>query len=308
MEIYEMTPKDMIYPKTLLQLPRPPKKIYAMGNINLLQNKTLAIVGTRKNTEYGRKYTIKFARELSNVGITIVSGLALGIDAIAHRSSMNSLGRTIAVIGSGFNNVYPEENKKLYQEILKNDGCIISEYAPNTKVNMMNFPTRNRIIAGLSCGVLVIEAKYRSGSSITARKAIEQNKPVFCLPNRIGETTGVGTNNLIKIGAHLVTDVNEILIEIGENQITDETKKKLEKAIMREEAEEEKNQKEISKLKKMDRQYMSIYRALQKQPLNIEELALKTRKSIIELNQKITIMEIEGLVEICPGNTIKIKE
>ena len=303
-----MTPKDIIYPKALLQLSRPPKKIYAIGNINLLQNKALAIVGTRNNTEYGRKYTKKFARELSNVGITIVSGLALGIDTIAHKSSMESLGRTIAVLGSGFDNVYPKENKKLYQEILENEGCIISEYAPNAKVNMLNFPTRNRIIAGLSCGVLVTEAKHRSGSSITARKALEQNKPVFCIPNQIGEITGVGTNNLIKIGAHLVTDVNEILLELGEKQITDEIKKKLEKELKKEEAEEEKIQNSRSIVKKMDKQFRSIYRALQKQPLNIEELALKTRKSIIEINQKITIMEIEGLVETRPGNIIKIKE
>ena len=274
----------------------------------MLQNKALAIVGTRHNTEYGSKYTKKFARELSNVGITIVSGLAIGIDTIAHRSSMSSLGRTIAVIGSGFDNIYPEENKRLYQEILKNDGCIISEYAPNTKVNMLNLPTRNRIIAGLSCGVLVTEAKHRSGSSITARKALEQNKPVFCLPNQIGEKTGVGTNNLIKIGAHLVTDVNEILIQVGEKPITDEMKKKLEKDIKKEELEEEKIQNKRSIEQKMDRQYRIIYRVLQKQPLNIEQLAVKTKKSIIELNQKITIMEIEGLVETCPGNIIKIKE
>ena len=302
-----MTPKDVNYPKILLQLSRPPKKLYAIGNIKLLQNKAFAIVGTRKNTEYGRKYTKKFATMLSNLGLTIISGLALGIDTIAHESSMRSSGKTIAVIGSGFNNIYPNENEKLCQEILKNGGCIISEYEPNTKVNMQNFPTRNRIIAGLSCGVLVTEAKFRSGSSITARKALEQNKPVFCLPNQICEKAGVGTNNLIKIGAHLVTDVNEILLKIEEKPITDEIKKKLEINIEREEINEKiQNKRRI--VPKMDKHYRSIYKALLEQPLNIEQLAIKTEKSIIEINQKITIMEIEGLVETFPGNIIKIKE
>ena len=303
-----MTPKDKIYPKALLQLPRPPRKLYAIGNVELLQNKALAIVGTRKNTEYGRTYTKKFAKELSNAGITIVSGLALGIDSIAHKSSMKSFGKTIAVIGSGFDNVYPTENEKLYREILKNEGCIISEYAPKTKVNMLNFPIRNRIIAGLSYGVLVIEARYRSGSSITAKKAFEQNKPVFCIPNQIGEKTGVGTNNLIKMGAHLVTDVNEILQQIGEEQIANEIKEKIEKNIKKEEAEKKKFENNKFIERRMDRQYRSIYRTIQKGQINIEELAIKTKKSIIELNQKITIMELEGLVETCPGNIIKIKE
>ena len=300
--------KDKKYPKALLQLKNPPQKIYAIGNIKLLQNKALAIVGTRKNTEYGKVCTRKFAKELSNAGITIVSGLALGIDSIAHRSSMKEKGKTIAVIGSGFNNIYPKENKKIYKEILKNKGCIISEYEPQTKVNMLNFPTRNRIIAGLSCGVLVVEARYRSGSSITAKKAFEQNKPVFCLPNKIGEKTGVGTNNLIKKGAHLVTDANEILLEIGEKSITDEIKRKLEIDSAKEEVQENKKQYKKDIYKKIGEQYRAIYEEIYKQPLNIEELSLKTKKSIIELNQKITIMEIEGLVETCPGNIIKVKE
>lgn len=273
-----------------------------------MQNKAIAIVGARKNTEYGAKFTKKFAKQISSIGITIVSGLAVGIDTIAHKSSMQEKGKTIAVIGSGFNNIFPKENEKLYKEILKNEGCIISEYPPETKVNMLNFPTRNRIIAGLSCGVLVTEARHRSGSSITARKAFEQNKPVFCLPNQIGEKTGVGTNNLIKIGAHLVTDVNEILLQIGEAKLTKVEKERIEKSIQNGEAEEQRVKKEKYKSSKVDKQYKEIYVTLQKGPTNLEELAIKTNKTIIELNQKLTIMEIEGLIETCPGNIIKIKE
>ena len=263
-KVFEITKEDKEYPEKLRQVDSPPQKLYVLGNTELLKNKAIAIVGTRKNTEYGARYTKRFASQLSNCGITIISGLALGIDTIAHQNSMKGLGRTIAVIGSGFEHIYPNENKKLFNQILQNDGCIISEYSPDTPVNMLNFPLRNRIIAGLSLGVLVTEARFRSGSSITARDAFAQNKPVFCLPNKLGETTGVGPNNLIKR-----KDFN---------------------------------------ISKIEKQYRSIFKALQEEPININELARKTQKSIIEINQKITIMEIEGLIEVLPGNIIKIKE
>lgn len=204
---------------------------------------------------------------------------------------MLNKGRTIAVMGSGFQNIYPKENIELFYEILKNKGCIISEYKPETKVKMSNFPTRNRIISGISKGVLVVEAKFRSGSSITARDAFEQNKPVFCIPNQIGVKTGVGTNNLIKIGAKLVTNVNEILLEINENIIEDK---------------EEKEEQDTIKI--INKEYKSIYKILEKEPININELSKKLKENITEINQKLTMMEIEGLIETLPGNQIKRKE
>ena len=274
----------------MLEIKNHPKKLYAIGNIELLQNKSLAIVGTRENTEYGAEYAKKFAGKISKTGITIISGLAVGIDTIAHKNAMKNKGRTIAVIGSGFHNIYPEENEELFSEILKNKGCIISEYSPETKVNLSNFPTRNRIIAGLSKGVLVAEAKFRSGSSITARYAFEQKKPVFCIPNQIGVKTGVGTNNLIKVGAKLVTNINEILAEIGESTI--------------EEA-EEKIEEKPEKVAKIEGKYKPIYEVLKNGPIEVNELAKKLEQNIVQINQSLTLMEIEGLIETLPGNIIK---
>lgn len=292
-KFYEILETDKNYPKMLLKMKKHPKKIYAMGNLKLLQNKALGIVGTRSNTEYGEKVAKQFANKISQTGITIVSGLALGIDSIAHINAMKNKGRTIAVIGSGFNNIYPEENKELFKEILRNRGCIISEYSPEKEVDLSNFPIRNRIITGISEGILIVEAKFRSGSSITAKYAFKQEKPVFCIPNRIGEKTGVGTNNLIKIGAKLVTNVNEILLEIGENTIN--------------EIEQEESEKVNHKIK-VNSEYKSIYKIIEKNPIEINELAKILQENIIQINQKLTLMEIEGLIEIMPGNIIKRRE
>ncbi len=309
-KIYEIEQNNAYYPSSLLSLQDPPKKLYVIGNIELINNKKIAIVGSRINTEYGEINTKKFAYQLSKKGLTIVSGLAEGIDTIAHQNSMRNKGGTIAVVASGFKNIFPKKNKNLFKNIIKNNGCIISEYSPETKVNMKNFPIRNRIIAGLSLGVLVTEAKFRSGSSITAKRALELGKPVFCLPNKIGEVNGVGTNNLIKIGAHLVTDVNEILVQVGEELIGEKEKMKINEMLEKETKYMNKSKEKVKKYKtlKIDKQYIEIYKSLIEKPLNIEELARKTNKSIAEINQKITIMEIEGLIQTYPGNIIKLKE
>ena len=142
--IYEIEPSNKNYPTSLLEIENPPKKLYAIGNLELLQNKAIAIVGTRQNTEYGEEYTKKFASKITKAGITVISGLATGIDSIAHKNAMKNKGRTISVIGSGFSHLYPEENKMLFDEILENQGCIISEYPPEAPVNMSNFRVRKR--------------------------------------------------------------------------------------------------------------------------------------------------------------------
>ena len=305
-KIYKIEINCKEYPKQLLKLKRPPKILYAVGNIDLLQQKSIAVVGSRKCTKYGIGQTKKFAGVLSKTGITIISGLAEGIDTVAHEYSMKNEGKTIAVLASGFNHIFPEANKELFNQIIKNNSCIISEYPPNTNVNMKNFPIRNRIIAALSTGVLVIEAKYRSGSTITGRDALMLENPVFCIPNKIGEINGVGTNNLIKSGANLVTDVNDILSKIGEEILDKDKIKEINKLI---DSQEDQISKEnnIYKPINIDKQYMEIYECLIEKPLNIEELTRITNKSIVELNQKITIMEIEGLIETCPGSIIKLK-
>ena len=212
-KIYEINETDEHYPEKLLQIKDRPNKIYAVGNIELLNNKSIAIVGSRISTAYGEYYAAKFAKEISKKGITIISGLAKGIDTVAHQNSKQEKGRTIAVLGCGFNHVYPKENEELFNEIIDDGGCIVSQYSPDTDINLKEVPFRNRIISALSEGVLIVEARHRSGSGVTAKYAFEQNKKVFCLPNQIGVTTGVGTNNLIKEGAKITTCVNDILEE-----------------------------------------------------------------------------------------------
>ncbi len=219
-------------------------------------------------------------------------------------------GKTIAVIGSGFNHIYPEENIILAKEIIKNGGAIISEYPPNTEVNLSNFPVRNRIIAGISECTIVAEAKFRSGSSVTARHCSMQGKKVYCVPGRIGDKTGRGTNNLIKKGACILTDINELLIELGEEKIQENEKTKIK---VREEnkkqiqCEEERKNTKKKKIK-VQKEYREIYELLSKTPINVDEIARTLSINIAEVNIKLTMMEIEGLVETLPGNIIKIKE
>lgn len=288
-KIYEINEKDKLYPEKLLQIKDRPNKIYAVGNIELLNNKAIAIVGSRISTTYGEYYAAKFAQKISEEGITIISGLAKGIDTIAHQNSKQEKGKTIAVLGCGFNHIYPKENEELFYEIIENGGCVISQYSPDTDINLKEVPFRNRIISALSEGVLVIEARYRSGSGVTAKYAFEQNKKVFCLPNQIGVTTGVGTNNLIKEGAILVTNPNEILTQIGENVEKDE---------------EENEKTEL----KIPNEYKKIYEKLEEGKIEINELARSLNQTIVQINQKLTLMELEGLIEILPGNVVKIKD
>lgn len=288
-KIYEINETDKLYPKKLLQIKDRPNKIYVVGNIELLNNKSIAIVGSRISTTYGEYYAAKFAKEISEKGITIISGLAKGIDGIAHQNSKQEKGKTIAVLGCGFNHVYPKENEELFNEIIEDGGCIVSQYSPDTDINLKEVPFRNRIISALSEGVLIVEARHRSGSGVTAKYAFEQNKKVFCLPNQIGVTTGVGTNNLIKKGAILVTNPNEILTQIGENV----------------EKDTEENEKTEFKI---PNEYKEIYEKLEEGKIGINELARSLNQTIVQINQKLTLMELEGLIEMLPGNVVQIKD
>jgi len=188
-----------------------------MGNLELLKAHApyLAIVGTRRCTDYGKKVVIDFTKTLTSAGFIIVSGLAKGIDTLAHKTCIEHKGKTIAVLGSGLDKIYPKENKKLAREIIENKGLIISEYPPSTPPNRFHFPDRNRIIAGLSLGVLVIEARKKSGALITANWAIFQNKPVFAIPGSVYNTTSEGCHSLIKKGARLVDKPEDILKFFG---------------------------------------------------------------------------------------------
>lgn len=215
MEITKIDVEDEKYPQRLLKTKNFPTEIYAIGNIELLNSKyTIGIVGTRKCTEYGRRVASEFAKELSAKEICVISGLAMGIDGIAHNVAIEEQGKTIAVLGCGLNYIYPPENEWLFHKIIEKGGCIISEQSSNVEPDKAKFPVRNRIISGLSDAVLVIEANYRSGSSITAKFAREEGKNVYAIPNTIYASEGIGTNRLIREGAVLVTKPEQIIENI----------------------------------------------------------------------------------------------
>src|SRR3989338_11080753 len=228
--ITEVKYKDKEYPKLLRQIADPPKQLYCRGNIRLLNTFCLGVVGTRKLTAYGREATDKIVSGLADSGMTIVSGLAMGIDAVAHQAALDNKLPTIAVLGSTVKdgNIGPKVNFLLAMEILKNNGLLISEYKKETDVYAYNFAIRDRIISGLSKGVLIVEGAEKSGSLITARSAADQNRDVFAVPGSIFSFVSAGPNNLIKNGAKPVTSAADILEEYEKNlQLKLEVKKNI---------------------------------------------------------------------------------
>ena len=223
---------DKSYPLNLKQIYDPPISLYIKGNKEILNNKGLAIIGCREASEYGKKAAKYFGYNLSKMGINIVSGLAKGVDSYSHIGNCKALleksypqntsyphvdskidcGKPIAVVGNGLDMVYPAENKILEEKIIELGGCVVSEYPLGTRPNKMHFPARNRIISGMSSGVLVIEAKEKSGTLITVDFALEQGRDVYVVPGNINSINSVGTNDLIKQGAKLVTNYKEIEI------------------------------------------------------------------------------------------------
>ena len=213
MNISILTCQDPHFPQRLLHIYDCPILLYVKGELRGLEV-SVAVVGSRKASAYGKYTTERLCRELALSGVTIVSGMARGIDASAHRGAMSVKGRTIAVLGSGLDVIYPPENESLYHEIYA-CGAVVSEYSFGMRPNAANFPARNRIISGMSLGVVVVEATEKSGSLITARIALEQGREVFAIPGSIDEAGSRGTNRLIKEGAILVEDADDILAEIG---------------------------------------------------------------------------------------------
>ena len=206
-----ITPDNSQYPKILLRIPECPLVLYMKGKLPDLSAKiSIATVGTRKMTEVGKRCAYEFAYDLSKSGMIITSGMALGIDSIAHRAALDAMGSTIAVLGSGIDVIYPSQNADLYDEICEK-GAIISEFSPGTPPLGHHFPVRNRIVSGISVGTLVIEAGERSGSLNTARHAFEQGRDVFSVPGPNGEYNNKGSNGLLKSGANTVTEAEDII-------------------------------------------------------------------------------------------------
>ncbi len=208
-----ITLQDEAYPENLKHLYDKPISLYVQGDKSILNEFSLAMIGCRENSTYGRKVATAIGKGLAKRNIITISGLARGIDSISHRATIEENGKTIAVIGSGIDCIYPEENTKLAQEIVEKGGAIVSEYPPETKAERMNFPARNRIISALSSGVIVIEAKKKSGTMSTVDFALEQGKMVFAIPGNITNPNAEGTNELIKQGAKCVTCMQDIMEE-----------------------------------------------------------------------------------------------
>ena len=202
---------DKDYPQRLKQIYDPPVVIFVRGNKQILNEKCLSIVGCRNCTKYGENVAKKLAYNLSLNNINIVSGLAKGIDSFAHIGAIKAQGKTIAVVGCGLDTVYPKENKELFNKIIKTNGAIVSEYVIGTKPVAYNFPKRNRIISALSDGVVVVEAKQKSGTLITVDFALEQGKDIYVVPGNITSPNSYGTNELIKQGAKVLTNIDDIL-------------------------------------------------------------------------------------------------
>lgn len=286
---------DSIYPQKLRIIKNPPKQLYYKGNIDLLNTNIISIIGSRCCSENGKILARQFASELAMQGLTIASGMAIGIDAIAHISTLEVNGKTIAVLGNGLNHIFPKENKELYYKIIEQDGLVITEYEPSKQAKSENFLERNRIVSGISLGVLVVEAAHRSGTSVTAKLAKEQGRKVFVLPHEISDIHGVGTNRLIKNGAILITKTKEIIEQFKFLSYRELPKKliKTKELLL-----EEKKQEILRKLKK---EYQEIYKIIAQKTSDINEICLKTKKPISQINNILFNLEIEGYIEKIAG-------
>ncbi len=278
-----ITYSDEDYPLLLKQIQSPPIMLYVLGEMKEVDSNAVAIVGTRRPTSYGKEQAEKFAKELVENNITIVSGLARGIDTIAHASALKFGGRTIAVIGSGLDVIYPAENKKLAKMIEEN-GAVISEYPLGTKPDAQNFPKRNRIISGLSLGSLIVETKVNGGAMYTANFALEQNREVFSVPGNLGTPQSEGTNFLIKkSGAKLVQTAQDIFDEL--NIYVDSPKEK----------------KEIRPPADLSLFEQQIFDALSNKPVHVDKLAEAAEMNTSECLVHLLTLEFKGLVRQHPG-------
>ena len=274
---------DENYPALLKEIHQAPALLYVKGQLKK-EEFTIAIVGPRKISSYGRQVVEQFSRELSQAGMVVVSGMALGVDNLAHRECLKLKNRTIAVLGSGVNqnSVYPSANKKTAEAIAQY-GAVVSEYPFGTPPLKQHFPARNRIISGLSLAVLVIEASEKSGALITANFSLEQNREVFAVPGNVYSLNSVGTNNLIKMGAKLVTNTQEILDELNLSSAAEFSKAK--------EIIPENEQEEIILKKLLESD----------EPIHIDKLSKLTAISATEISSVLTLMEMKGKVKNVGG-------
>ncbi len=280
--------KEEGYPLLLKEIPNPPKQIYVRGAVPNLRLPAIAIVGTRKATTAGIGIAEEMAAELARQGLIIISGLAMGIDAAAHRGALGARGRTVAVLGNGINEIYPAQNERVAEEILKTGGAIISEYPPGEPSFKQNFIHRNRIISGLSVAVVVIEAPFRSGALATAGFAAEQGRSVFVVPGPVTHPNYVGSHALIRDGATLATKAKDILEDLG---------------LLSEKASEEIGISKISIQPELSDYESLIWEVIKTagRPLEVDRIAPLANLEAQAVNQALTGLLLKGLIREANG-------
>jgi DNA processing protein len=293
-----ITYPDELYPANLINVYDRPAFLYVRGNLKK-DDINIAIVGSRLASTYGKYTTERISRELAHKGTTIVSGMARGIDSAAHRGALAAQGRTIAVLGNGLDVVYPPENKKLFDAIVEN-GAVISEFPLGTPPRSNNFPARNRIISGMSYGVLVVEAGEKSGSLITARLALEQGRDVFAVPGNIDTSVSRGTNKLIKQGAKLIENADDILEEIFPQ--LEKTKALDALPCAKAQAEPVKRYENLNQTEK------KIINFISGKLIHVDELISATGLSPADMLSALMSMELKGHVIQHPGKFFSLKQ
>jgi DNA processing protein len=268
------------YPEHLRNIYHPPPVLYLRGSLKPVDEWSVAVVGTRRATVYGKEAARNIARELARAGVTVVSGMARGIDAIAHTAALDAGGRTIAVLGSGVDVVYPAENRRLMGRAIE-QGAVLSEYALGTPPEASNFPPRNRIISGLAQGVVIVEAAERSGALITADYAVEQGRDVFAVPGNMFNRNSVGCNRLIQQGAKLVLSVDDILEELNLTMVAQQLE--LQAVVPENETESQ------------------VLGFLSGDPLHVDEIVRQTALPVSEVSSTLALMELKGMVRQVGG-------
>ena len=281
---------DPRYPELLKNIPDPPPLLYTKGNLNCFNDPLIAIVGSRRASKSGIQTAHDFAKEFAKYGISSSSGLALGIDSATHRGSLAGSGSTIAVLGSGIEQIYPKVNQKLAEAIC-DKGLLVSEHPPETPPHARHFPPRNRIISGLALGTLVVEASIKSGSLITARATMEQGREVFAIPSSIHNPMAKGCHQLIKEGAKLVETVYDVMSELKQplSRFTHEP------------TTDSSPPKEQEKSSAEPETQSELLQQLGFEPLSIDQLVAQTGNSVQQIQTELMDLELDGTVETLPG-------
>ena len=283
-----LTWQDDAYPQRLREIDQPPPVLYLKGTYQVEDAWSVAIVGTRRATAYGQRVAGELASYLAQNGVTVISGLARGIDAAAHLAALKAGGRTIAVLGNGVDQVYPPEHRNLSEQIMAN-GCLLSDYAPGTPPDSANFPPRNRIISGLSMATVVVEAGETSGALITATFAAEQGRDVFAVPGSIYAVQSKGSNRLIQDGAHPLLEMKDVLAVMNLTQVAEQRSARL---TLPEDPVEAR-----------------LYQSLTDEPTHIDEICAQVGLPIDQVSPALAMMELKGFVRQIGGmNYIAIHE